>query len=30
MMKVCRLHFDRVEEWVECLVITLILSCNSY
>ena len=30
MMKVCRLHFDRVEEWVECLVITLILSYNSY
>lgn len=30
MMKVCRLHFDRVEEWVECLDITLILSRNSY
>ena len=29
-MIVRRLHFDRVEEWVECLVITLILSCNSY
>lgn len=30
MMKVCRLHFDRVEELVECLVITLLLSCDSY
>ena len=29
-MIVRRLHFDRVEELVECLVITLILSCNSY
>ena len=30
IMIVSRLHFDRVEEWVECLVITLLLSCDSY